>query len=47
VGLAMDWRGTVRAAAFTRGSRVGARIQLSGGWEIWRSRHLFELGRWR
>jgi tRNA(Ile)-lysidine synthase len=47
VGLAMDWRGTVRAAAFTTQSRVGARIQLSGGWEIWRSRHLFELGRWR
>jgi tRNA(Ile)-lysidine synthase len=47
VGLAMDWRGTVRAAAFTTESRVGARIQLSGGWEIWRSRHLFELGRWR
>lgn len=47
VGLAMDWRGTVRAAAFTTKSRVGARIQLSGGWEIWRSRHLFELGRWR
>lgn len=46
VGLAMDWRGTVRAAAFTTQSRVGARIQLSGGWEIWRSRHLFELGRW-
>jgi len=46
-GLAMDWRGTVRAAAFTTESRVGARIQLSGGWEIWRSRHLFELGRWR
>jgi tRNA(Ile)-lysidine synthase len=47
VGLAMDWRGTERAAAFTTESRVGARIQLSGGWEIWRSRHLFELGRWR
>lgn len=47
VGLAMDWRGTVRAAAFTRESRVGARIQLSGGWEILRSRHLLELGRWR
>lgn len=47
VGLAMDWRGTVRAAAFTTRSRVGARIQLSGGWEISRSRHLFELGRWR
>lgn len=47
VGLAMDWRGTARAAAFTTESRVGARIQLSGGWEILRSRHLFELGRWR
>ena len=47
VGLAMDWRGTVRASAFTTEGRVGARIQLSGGWEIWRSRHLFELGRWR
>ena len=47
VGLAMDWRGTERAAAFTTQSRVGARIQLSGGWEIARSRHLFELGRWR
>ena len=47
VGLVMDRRGTVRAAAFTTRSRVGARIQLSGGWEIWRSRHLFELGRWR
>ena len=47
VGLAMDWRGTARAAAFTTESRVGARIPLSGGWEIWRSRHLFELGRWR
>lgn len=45
VGLAMDWRGTERAAAFTTQSRVGARIQLSGGWEITRTRHLFELGR--
>ncbi len=47
VGLAMDWRGTARAAAFTTQGRVGARIQLSGGWEISRTRHLFELGRWR
>jgi tRNA(Ile)-lysidine synthase len=47
VGLAMDWRGTERAAAFTTHSRVGARIQLSGGWEISRTRHLLELGRWR
>jgi tRNA(Ile)-lysidine synthase len=47
VGLAMDWRGTERAAAFTNESRTGARIQLSGGWEISRSRHMFELRRWR
>jgi tRNA(Ile)-lysidine synthase len=47
VGLAMDWRGTERAAAFTNQSRTGARMQLSGGWEIARSRHSFELRRWR
>lgn len=47
VGLAMDWRGTERAAAFTTQSRTGTRIQLSGGWEIARSRHSFELRRWR
>jgi tRNA(Ile)-lysidine synthase len=43
VGLAMDWRGTERAAAFTKESRVGGRIPLSGGWEISRSRDRFEL----
>jgi tRNA(Ile)-lysidine synthase len=47
VGLAMDWRGTERAAAFTNESRTGTRIQLSGGWEIARSRDAFELRRWR
>jgi tRNA(Ile)-lysidine synthase len=47
VGLAMDWRGTERAAAFTSESRTGTRIQLSGGWEISRSREAFELRRWR
>jgi len=47
VGLAMDWRGTERAVAFTNRSRPGARIQLSGGWEIARSRDSFELRRWR
>jgi tRNA(Ile)-lysidine synthase len=47
VGLAMDWRGTERAAAFTNDSRTGARIQLSGGWEIARTRDVFELRRWR
>lgn len=47
VGLAMDWRGTERAAAFTNQSRTGTRIQVSGGWEITRSRERFELRRWR
>jgi tRNA(Ile)-lysidine synthase len=47
VGLAMDWRGTERAAAFTNASRTGARIQLSGGWEIARTRDRFELRPWR
>lgn len=47
VGLAMDRRGTVRAAEFTTGDRVGARIQLSGGWQITRGRGRFELSRWR
>jgi tRNA(Ile)-lysidine synthase len=47
VGLAMDWRGTERAAAFTNESRTGTRIQLSGGWEIARKRDAFELRRWR
>lgn len=45
VGLAMDWRGTERAAAFTTDGRVGARIQLTGGWEISRSHDGFELRR--
>jgi tRNA(Ile)-lysidine synthase len=45
VGLAMDWRGTERAAEFTREGRVGSRIPLSGGWTISRSRDSFELTR--
>ena len=44
-GVAMDWRGTARAAAFTRKGRVGATIQLSGGWSITRSRERLELHR--
>ena len=43
VGLALDHRGTRRLVAFTRSGRVGSRVQLSGGWEIVRSRHRFEL----
>lgn len=44
-GAIMDWRGTTRAAAFTRNGRVGARIPLSGGWEITRARDRFDLHR--
>jgi tRNA(Ile)-lysidine synthase len=42
-GLALDRRGTARLAAFTGLSRVGARMQLSGGWEVVRSRDAFQL----
>lgn len=47
VGLAMDWRGTERAASFTTTGRTGGRIQLSGGWEIARTREVFVLRRWK
>jgi tRNA(Ile)-lysidine synthase len=47
IGLAMDWRGTERAAAFTNESRVGGRIPLAGGWELARIYDHFELGRGR
>jgi tRNA(Ile)-lysidine synthase len=42
-GLAIDRRGTSRLTAFTGLSRVGARVQLSGGWEVVRSRDAFQL----
>ena len=42
-GLALDRRGTVRLAEFTREGRVGGRIQLSGGWEVTRSRDALQL----
>ncbi len=45
VGLALDRRGTERVAAFTMNGRVGARVQLSGGWEVHRSHDRFELRR--
>ena len=43
VGLVLDRRGTERLAAFTIDGRVGARIQLSGGWQVMRARTRFEL----
>ena len=44
-GVALDRRGTERAASFTIRSRVGGRIQLSGGWELHRGRGRFSLRR--
>ena len=37
-GVTLDRRGITRLTAFTRQSRVGSRIQLSGGWSVVRSR---------
>lgn len=45
VGLTLDRRGTLRLAAFSRSSRVGSRVQVSGGWEAVRSRSAVHLGR--
>src|SRR5947207_13999087 len=42
-GVTLDRRGTDRIADFTISGKVGSRIQLSGGWELSRSRNLFEL----
>jgi tRNA(Ile)-lysidine synthase len=44
-GVVLDRRGTMRAAEFTLSSKVGGRIQLSGGWQLIRSREWFELRR--
>lgn len=44
-GLLADWRGTERAAGFTIRGRVGARMPLSGGWVMARTRDAFELRR--
>src|SRR5690349_15797632 len=44
-GVALDHRGTRRLLAFTTSGKVGSRIQLSGGWEMVRSRHRFEMRR--
>ncbi len=45
IGVALDHRGIRRVSSFSRDSRVGARIQLSGGWEVVRSRHTIRLQR--
>lgn len=43
IGIALDRRGTERLAAFTHDARIGARVQVSGGWEVVRSRDTFQL----
>jgi tRNA(Ile)-lysidine synthase len=43
LGVTLDARGTRRAAEFTLSSHSSGRIQLSGGWELTRSRTHFEL----
>lgn len=45
VGVALDRRGTERIVAFTMSGAVGGRVQVSGGWELYRSRDRFELVR--
>ena len=45
VGVALDRRGTERLVSFTISSRVGGRVQVSGGWELDRQRDRFVLQR--
>jgi tRNA(Ile)-lysidine synthase len=45
IGVAADWRGTRRLVAFTTRSKTGQRIQLSGGWTVYRRRGRFEVRR--
>ena len=42
-GAVLDRRGIIRLAEFARRSRVGARVQLSGAWEVTRSRSALQL----
>ena len=44
-GARTDRRGADRAVKFTKAGRVGSRIQLSGGWELARTKADFELRR--
>ena len=45
IGVAADWRGTRRLIAFTTEASSGQRIQLSGGWTVYRRRAGFEVRR--
>jgi tRNA(Ile)-lysidine synthetase-like protein len=42
-GITLDGRGTRRAAELTASGQAGNRIQVSGGWQLVRSRDRFEL----
>jgi tRNA(Ile)-lysidine synthase len=43
IGVRLDRPGTVRASELTLGGETGDRVQLSGGWELSRSREWIEL----
>ena len=43
MGVTLDRRGTVRATKLTLEGATGTRVQLSGGWELGRSREWMEL----
>jgi tRNA(Ile)-lysidine synthase len=44
-GVTFDRRGTLRATEFTSSGGIGRRIQVSGGWELTRSRETLALHR--
>ena len=45
IGVTADWRGTRRLVEFTKQGSAGRRIQLSGGWVVFRRRTGFEVRR--
>jgi tRNA(Ile)-lysidine synthase len=45
IGVTADWRGTRRLVEFTKQGSTGRRIQLSGGWVVFRRRTGFEVRR--
>src|SRR5438067_763890 len=42
-GVTLDRRGVNRMVEFTASGRAGSRVQLSGGWQVMRSRDRFEM----
>lgn len=43
IGVVLDRRGTRRLSEFTKTGHIGRRIQLSGGWEVVRSRDAYQF----